>query len=224
MAALEISTKRLAISKANAQMVIIVAVASFVTVFCLVACKTVFSQNQYLMRVTKQKEAARHQLQQNIAAFDNLVLAYQKFDNQPTNVIGGSRNGSGDNDGSNSKIILDALPSTYDFPALASSLEKIFDDRHIKVGSISGTDDPTQQSNVASPTPSAVAIPFSVSVSGVSYDTVQQLVNALQTSIRPMQIDTLDLSGSNSDMSASITAHTYYQPIKTVNISTKVVK
>ena len=75
----QISTKRLAISKANAQMVGIVAVAAFVTVFCLVASKAVFSQNRYQARVISAKEKAHKQLQDNINNYNNLAKAYKSF-------------------------------------------------------------------------------------------------------------------------------------------------
>jgi hypothetical protein len=225
MARPEISTKRIAISKANAQMVGVVAAAAFVTVFCLVASKAVFSQNQYLGRVTKEKEVAHQQLKTNLAAFNSLVASYKTFDAKGTNIIGGQKNGTGDNDGTNSKIILDALPSSYDFPALTSSLEKIFNDKHLKVANITGTDDQiAQQGNRTSDTPTATAIPFTFSISSANYTSVQDLVKTLQHSVRPMQIDTLDLTGSTNDMTLDITAHTFYQPGKNVNISTKVVK
>jgi hypothetical protein len=219
-----LSTKRLAISKANAQMVGIVAGAAFVTVFCLIASKAVFSTNQYQGKLTKEKEKAHQQLQTNLNAFNSLVKSYNGFDNKDTNIIGGSKSGTGDNDGSNSKIILDSLPSSYDFPALTSSLEKILNDRHLTIGGITGSDDISQQANLLSPTPIATPIPFTVSISSANYSSVQDLVKALQNSIRPIQIDSMDLSGGANDMTATISAHTYYQPAKSVNISEKEVK
>ena len=48
--------------------------------------------------------------------------------------------------------------------------------------------------------PQPVPMPFSFSVSNTSYAAVGQLVAALQQSIRPIQIDTLGLSGAASNM------------------------
>jgi hypothetical protein len=225
MAAPKLSTKRLAISKSNAQMVAVVAVASFVTIFCLVACKTVFSQNRYQSKVISAKEKAHKQLQANLKAYGSLSTSYKIFDTKNPNVLGGNINGTGDNDGPNSKLILDALPSTYDFPALTSSIEKILADRGLRVGSITGTDDQVnQQSNPSSPTPQPVAIPFSFTVEGANYAALSQLTDALQHSIRPIQIQTIDLSGGANDMKATYTAQTYYQPAKSLKIEKKVVK
>jgi hypothetical protein len=225
MADTQISTKRLAISKANAQMVGIVAAAAFVTIFCLVASNAVFSQNRYQARVISAKEKAHKQLQDNIDNYGNLATAYNAFDNAPTNVIGGTKNGKGDNDGSNSKIILDALPATYDFPALTSSIEKVLKDNNLKVTSITGTDDQlAQQNNKGSANPQPVQIPFTFTVSNASYASVNQLMAKLQQSIRPLQIDTMDASGSQNNMTVTVSAHTYYQPAKNVSITKEVVR
>lgn len=220
-----ISTKRLAISKANAQMVIIVSVAAFVTVFCLVAAKAVWSQTRYQARVTSKEEKAHQQLQANIKAFGSLVNSYKKFDSADNNIIGGSLNGTGNNDGDNAKIILDALPDRYDFPALASSLEKILTGGGFNVSSITGTDDQlSQQGNTSSPTPQPVNMPFSFTVGNANYVSVQQLTNTLQASIRPIQIDSISLTGGANNMTLTVNAHTYYQPAKNVNITKQVVK
>jgi hypothetical protein len=225
MAKSQISTKRLAISRANAQMVIVVSVAAFITVFSLVASKTILSQNAYQGRVIKAKVTAHKQLVSNIDAANALVKSYGDFVGTSSNIIGGSTSGSGDKDGDNGKIILDALPSSYDFPALASSLEKILTGQSLKVGSISGVDDQiNQEVNISSPTPAAVTMPFSFSVTGANYASIKQLITTLESSIRPIQIDTITISGGGDNIQASITTHTYYQPAKNLKIGSKVIK
>jgi len=220
-----IITKRLAISKANTQMIAVVGVASFVAVFCLVASKAVWSQYQYQARVTSVKTKALTQLQQNITAFNSLSSSYDSFDGQDKNIIGGSRTGTGNNDGSNPQIILDALPPSYDFPALTSSLEKILTNGSFTVSSITGTDDQiNQQANVSSNAPQPVPMPFAFTVTNANYTSVQALMNTLQQSIRPIPIDTIELSGGVNNMTLAVTAHTYYQPATSLNITEKVVK
>lgn len=225
MAAPRISMKHVAIDKANTQMVAAVAVATFVTIFCLFATKAQFSQNRYQARLTAAKSQANNQIQQNLKAFNDLTASYKAFDGTSTNVIGGVRVGTGNNDGSNSKIILNALPSSYDFPALTSSIEKILRDQSLSVSSITGTDDQLkQQSNTASPSPEPVSMPFSFTVNDASYESVGKLMTALQRSIRPMHVDSLNISGGGNSMTVVVDAHTYYQPGKTVNITKKVIK
>lgn len=225
MATSQPSTKRIAIDKTNARMVVIVAVASFVTVFCLMASKAILSTNLYQARVTSKQQIALAKIKTDINAYNTLVSSYNAFTNQPTNIINGSKNGTGDNDGDNAKIILDALPYQYNFPAVASSVEKIVNDAGMKISSITGTDDQVnQETNTSSPTPAAVPIPFTFSVGHATYQTVGELITKLQQSIRPIQIDQLTMTGSNSDMAVTINAHTYYQPAKSVNIKQEVVK
>lgn len=225
MAKTVISTKHLAISKTNAQTVGAVGIASFITVFCLIAASTVWSQNQYQARVTTAKTIALKQLQNNTKAFSTLQSSYQNFVSSNPNTLGGNISGSGDNDGTNDKVILDALPSSYDFPALASSVEKILADHNYKVGSINGTDNQiAQQGNNFSPSPQAVVMPFTFSISNASYDQLQKLMTIFQSSIRPIQIDSFSLSGSSNNMQISVNAHSYFQPAKSLSIGQKVVK
>jgi hypothetical protein len=221
----EASTKRLAISKANAQVVGVVAVACFVTIFCLFAAKAVWSQNSYRSKVISAKEKANNQLQANITAFNSLSTSYKAFDNAATNVIGGISSGTGDDDGSNSKIILDALPTTYDFPALTSSIEKILDARSFNVTEVTGTDDQVnQQTNLTSTNPQPVEMPFSFTVQNANYNAVKDLIAALGKSIRPIAVDSIDISGGSDDMTVTVNAHTYYQPAKSLTIEKKTIK
>lgn len=220
-----LSTKRLAISRANTQMVAIAAVAAFVTIFCLFAARALLSQYSYQLRVTKAETTANNQLKKNISTYAQLLNSYQAFNSQPTNAIGGSSTGSGNNAGTNATIVLDALPSSYDFPALASSLEKILVGNNFSVTNITGTDDQlTEGSNNSSPNPQPVAMPFSFTVSNATYASVQQLMVTLEESIRPIQVDSIMLSGASNNMTLTVNAHTFYQPAKNLGIKTEVIK
>lgn len=220
-----VSTKRLAISKANTQMIGIVAAACVISIFCLVGAKALWAQNTYVSKVVAAKEKAHRQLQLNIKATDELVKAYRGFVASGTNVIGGTSTGAGDKDGDNAKIILDALPGSYDFPALTSSLEKLMQAKNIKITDITGVDEEVQQQgNSSSPTPKEIPIPFSFTIEGANYQTVQELITTLQLSIRPMQVDTLKLSGASGDMTMTVDAHTFYQPEKNLKIKKEIVK
>lgn len=218
------STKRVLVSKANTTIVVVTAIAAFITVFSLVATKTLISEAMYQNRVASAGRQTLTQLKSDITASKALVSSYQSFDSASQNIIGGSNTGTTANDGPNSKIVLDALPSSYDFPALATSLEKIITNRGLTIQSIQGTDDEVNQQNVkGSGSPVAVAMPFQISVDG-NYTAIQGLINDFQNSIRPFQIQTINLSGDESDLTLSMTAQTFYQPQKDLNISTEVVK
>ena len=219
------STKRLQIDKANATMVVATAVSVFVVIFSLFASRALWSQSAYQSRVISKKEKARDQLKKNIdVTSSKLVTAYKSFVGSTQNVLGGNPGGQGDNDGDNAKIILDALPSKYDFPALATSLEKLLAQNGLKTTSITGTDDElNQQKQSDNPDPQAVTIPFEIAVTG-SYANVQTLTSVFERSIRPFQISTLSFSGTDSDLNMAVKAQTYYQPEKSLTIRTEVVK
>jgi hypothetical protein len=212
-------TKRSLITQANKKIVIVTSVAAFLVVFCLVASKTLVGQIAYQNKVISQEKQAQQQLQTDLNARSSLVNSYQAFVNTPQNILGGNPNGTGAQDGSNSKIVLDALPSTYDFPALATTLESLIKSQNLQIGSISGTDQElAEQNNVTSADPKPVAMPFSVQVSG-SYEAVQNLINIFQASIRPFQIQTVNMSGSEGNMTVTISAQTFYQPQKAFTVT-----
>ena len=88
----------------------------------------------------------------------------------------------------------------------------------MSINSISGTDEEVSEgSNVLSSAPTPQPIPFSVTVTG-DYGSMQGVVSTFERSIRPIQIQTLDLNGTGSNLSMTITAQTYYQPAKALNI------
>jgi Tfp pilus assembly protein PilO len=219
-----VSTKRMLIDKANARIVGYVSVAAFILVFSLVATKTLISQAAYQNRVIGAKRDAVNQLKADIAATAQLKTAYKAFTGTSQNVLGGNPDGEGSTDGNNAKIVLDALPSSYDFPGLTTSLESLLGSQNVKIDSIAGTDDEVAQStNTSSVSPLPVPIPFSVAIEG-NYQGVQNVVNAFERSIRPMQIQSMNISGGQDRLTLDIIAQTYYQPAKSLNIKKEVVK
>ncbi len=223
---IQLSTKRLQINKANARMVAILAASSVITVFSLVAARTLISQSTYQQRIIAERSKANDQLKKNVKSVSELVQKYQDFDSAPENVIGGNPdpNSTGERDGPNSRIVLDALPSKYDFPALATSLEKILLDGGYKIEGIVGSDDElTQSKQESTPNPEPVDMPFMINAGG-SYAAVQKLVTDFERSIRPFHMQQLDLVGNDGNMTVSLQAKTYYQPEKNLEIKTKEVK
>ena len=217
------SQKQLLINETNSRIVAITSGAAFIVVFCLMASYTLLGQLSYQNRVLSAKKTALKQLNEDIANTQSLVASYKAFVSTPQNVLGGDPSGTGSQDGDNAKLILDALPSKYDFPALATSLEKVVTNDNVTIESIDGTDDEVAQAQSASSSPQPVEIPFDLSVSG-KYSDIQKVVKDLDRSIRPFQIQTMQLTGSESKMTLNITALTYYQPEKTLKIQTEVVK
>lgn len=218
------SVKRVLIDKANTRLVVTVSIAIFAMVFSLVAAKTLWTQSSYQKRVIDAKNKAATQLQANVEAMDKLSTSYNAFVNTSTNIIGGNSLGSGPQDGNNAKIILDALPSKYDFPALTTNLETLLSDQQVVLVNISGVDDEIAQSgNTNSPNPSPVEMPFQLSATA-DYAKTQALIEAFERSIRPIKMTTLDISGTQDKLTTTISALTYYQPAKSLNIREEIVK
>lgn len=217
------STKQLKIDKAMATIVLAVSGAAAISAFSLVAVKNLVSQHSYQSRVISQQTAALKVAKQDVTVAQSLSTSYQAFIGAPFNLIGGAPTGTTAQDGDNAKIVLDALPSKYDFPAVVSSIEKLSKDRGFKIDSLSGTDDVSLADAAAAATPVAVAMPFQLGVTG-SYTSSQDLISVFDRSIRPISITSIQLSGSEANISIVLNAKTYYQPAKKIVVNTKVIK
>lgn len=221
MAAITTSIKHLQISKANTMVVSMVSLAAFMATFTLFSSRALLSQHAYQGRVIKEKTTARNQLDANIKEAEPLSESYRQFIEQSNNVLGGSSTGLGNLDGDNAKIVLDALPSKYDFPALVTSLEKLLTSPKFSITSITGQDDELAQKVGAGK--GLVEIPYEIGVKG-NYDGMKEAISLLERSIRPFQVDNLSLAGGDKEMTMTIKGKTYYQPERSLNITTKEVK
>jgi hypothetical protein len=220
----QITTKRIKLNQTNTVIVVTISIAAIVAVFTIVASKTLLNQYAYQKRVISAENISLSQFKTDAAAAANLTTSYESFVNTPTNVLGGSSSGTGTNDGNNAQIVLDALPSKYDYPGLLSSLAQVLSNSNTTLGSLGGTDEQlAQQSDQTSINPTPVAMPFDFAVTA-PYAGIQALITTLQRSIRPIDIQTIDLSGSDAQLSLSVSANTYYQPEEIFNISTETIK
>lgn len=217
------SIKRSLIEKSNTTMVAVTSGACFIVAFCVVASFSLFGQFTYQNRVISANKKALNQLKSDIQATNSLETAYQAFVSTPTNIIGGDPNGTGQQDGTNAKIILDSLPSKYDYPALVTTLENMLTSQSVQIQSISGTDDSANQSNQSGGTPTPQAMPFQIVVVG-DYNAIQNLVKSFEHSTRPFQIQTMELAGDQSQLTLTISAQTFWQPAQNLNIQSEVVK
>ena len=66
-------------------------------------------------------------------------------------------------------------------------------------------------------------IPFSIEVP-VANDTAKGLIQLFERSIRPIQVQKLSISGQKGQLKLTLTAKTFYQPEKNLNIKTEVVR
>jgi hypothetical protein len=220
----KLSKKHIQIDKANQKVLIVTGVAAFVVVFSLVASQALFSQLMYQNKIISAKKQALSQLKDNRKAVGTLTDSYGTFVQSSPNIIGGSAFGVGPKDGDNAKLILDALPSKYDFPALATSIEKILVGQNAGIVNITGTDDEVAQGAAqSSDVPKPVAVPFEVATKG-NYQTIQNVTKAFESSIRPIQLQKISLTGNNADLTLNATAQTFFQPEKTFSVKKESIK
>jgi len=206
-------SKRAQIDKSKARLFAIIVLASFISVGALVVSKGLFSEASYLNRVAAEKEKAVDQLETNKSAVSALSESYKTFATQNPNLLGGKIIGTEERDGDNGRLILDALPSSYDFPALATSLEKLL--AGYKINSISGNDDVSAQTE--SQATELVEMPFLLNVT-TDYAGFQKLIGSFDRSIRPIQVVSMQLTGTNASLQVNLNAKTFYQPERGLKI------
>jgi hypothetical protein len=227
MAKKNISVKHLMIDKATQTIITIVAITALVAFFAIASSKALLGQLAYQNRVSSHKQTALTLLQADLDANNKLLNSYKSFVNHPQNIIGGdSTTNTGSNSGDNAKIILDALPSQYDFPATATSIQYLLNKQSVNIHSIGGTDQaaggvaagtgPTTQSSGSS----GIAIPFQFEVDG-NYQAIQDTIGTFEKSIRPMQFLSVQMSGDQGDITLTTTVQTYYQDPVVFNITTE---
>lgn len=219
--------KSFQISKEQSTLLATVVGATIITVFCLTSAKVMFNQALYQRRVISARNKSAAQLQSDIKDADTLTQQYKVFlGSDGENIIGGKSDSSPaavPPNGDNGKIVLDALPTTYDFPALLTSMSNLLSADGVGAQSIGGSD----QSVTVDSTPSynPATAPVDLTVNGSStYTGTKRLLTDLERSIRPFDVTHLTLDGNESNLVMSINVTTYYQPAKTLSIPSKEIK
>ena len=218
---MNVSLKHVQIDKANTVVVAAVAIAAFVLVITSFAVIALLDLRSYQAQVIKEKEATRDLLESNLVAAEELQRSYQQFNQAPVNVIGGISDGDGQNDGSNARIVLDALPSSYDFPALITGIERILVNAAVSILDISGTDEEIESRDLGGAEP--IAMPFSFEIT-TNYDSLRSLFDTLEQSTRPYSIDSFEMRGDDDDLTFEVRARSYFKPGITFELGEKVVQ
>jgi hypothetical protein len=223
-----LSSKHLIIKKANATIFAAIAIAVFMVIFGLFATRALLDQASYHQRVISAKKDALNKAEDNSDKVKDLEASYRSFASESVNVLGGNPTGNGALDGSNPKIVLDALPSVYDYPALSSSVEKILTDNSYQIERIGGSEDKALSSSNTSgnspvSTSSPVELPYPLTIQS-TVSGVENLLNIFERSIRPFYIEKIQLSGSDQSLSAKFTMKTFYQPGISFQVSTEVIE
>lgn len=224
------SIKHAIIERNNSFIVGMVAAAVFVVIFCGFALNALVKQSLYQQRVIAQKQDALNILIDNKEQAEKLNNSYVTFATQQVNVLSGNASGDGALDGDNPKIVLDALPSEYDYPGLSSSIEKVLVDGGYSIESIGGREDSSLASTSSSgqgissqEDAQPIAIPYPVVLSAAPQG-AEELLDTLQRSIRPIKIQSLEIAAEGNDLNISIDMVTYFQPETGLQVIEEVVE
>jgi Tfp pilus assembly protein PilO len=196
------TSRRDKITKAGSTVFIAVAVAAVIVMFSIMAARFLWEKKSYNDRVITAKTKARNDINTNLENIDKLTEQFSALDQSAT---------------TNSKVILHALPPNYDYAALLTSMEFLAQKSGVVFTGSIGTDTSASavlESNESKPQ----EIPLTLSVKG-SYDNIVTYVRNLEYSIRPIHLDVLNVRGSTGSLTASITARTYYQPARNLDVT-----
>ena len=221
--------KRQQITAANKSVFAWTAVASIVVAFALVGGQLLFQQMVFNERVLNEKRSTDGTLSDNLKAADklkeevNVLLANED--------LASVRSKATD---SNLRVVLDALPSGIDALNLGSSLQNVFLSGTVKsierlsVDTLeqaapgegdTAVEDASSNSNSSKPQ----EIGFSFTVSG-DFNNIKNALLSLERSIRPIQVTSINIEGSDSNLTASVQAKTFYQAAKKVELKDKTVR
>ncbi|HEU5004986.1 MAG TPA: hypothetical protein VFT49_02800 [Candidatus Saccharimonadales bacterium] len=203
-------------------------VAVLVAVFCLLGSKTLLSKALYQQRAISAGNKASKQLDANLTRAALLSTQYSSlFENtDPQNVLGGKNDSSAQAippNIDNARIAIDALPTMYDYPATLASITKILTDDGIGSPNITGTDQTSTIKNDPLANPQPVAISLGITGSG-NYASIQNVLKDLERSIRPFDVTSLQLAGTENNLSLNANVTTYFQPAKTLGITPEAIK
>jgi hypothetical protein len=203
-------------------------VATIITAFCLASSKVLLGQALYKGQVISARHKAIKQINTDISSANAMIKQYNEvfIGDNPVNAIGGKNDPdplAQPPNGDNGRLVLDALPSTYDFPAVLSTMSRVLSMDSIGSPSIGGTDQAVTTDSRPTEDPKPSSIDLTVNGTG-SYTNTTSLIKDLERSIRPFDITHLTLGGNESSLTVGLNLSTYYQQAKTVNIVSKKVK
>jgi len=220
--------KKIQLANTNSLQVIWLSIAIFIVIFCFFGVKSLYSEGQYQNRVIKAQNATLSTLSDDLASVGQIEKSYAAFNNLPQNILGGNPNINGDNNGSNSKIILDALPNNIDVPAWSLNINNL--DSLLKQQPSFITLDPTSVAvDQAKVPPSLKPIPIPIPLAG-SFSAKPQDINgifdSLYKSLIPIQINSISITAGLPGEPAKVTfkANANYQASYKFSTTTETVQ
>jgi hypothetical protein len=221
--------KKTQIININNLRVISTSVAVFIVIFCFFAIKSLYSEGQYQNRVISAQKITLDKLNSNLSSVKNIESAYKVFNsNLEQNIIGGNTTVTTGNNGNNSKIVLDALPTNIDVPAWSLNISNLClllaqPPSFLTLDPSSVAVDQATVSPVLKPVPIPIALAGTFSVNP---DNIGATFDSLYRSIIPIKIKSVSITSGSKGKPAIISfqAGTYYQAPYKFLTSTEIVK
>lgn len=210
--------KRQQIEVAGRVMFIWIAIAAAALSFCVATGQFLFNKWLHNNRVVAAKQTALQTLSSNITNAKELTSEVDAL--VANEALASVKTNAGD---PNTKSVLDALPTTFDPAALATSLQQAVLNR--SGASIDNIAVPQEVGSIASSELPAgpQEMRFTFAATG-SYDQIRSTILDVERTIRPMRIISLNLIGSDNNLRATVECVTYYQPAKNVGVKKEVIK
>lgn len=214
--------KRQQIASANKLIFLWVIGAAVALSICGVAVQFLFRQAAFNQKIITEKAKTQTTLAHNITNAKELKTKVQNLlaDTNLAKVKASP-------DDTALKVVLDALPTSDDKSALASSLQQQILPKSGSVltalTTISQSGSITDPTAAVAPTGGAQTSSFDFGTTG-SYDQVKNMLLDLERTIRPMNITTLSLQGSDNALTTTVQGITYYLPERTVELGKKTIK
>ncbi len=208
--------KRQQINKANKMVFAWIVAASLVVGICGVAA-------QFLIRQLMFNNTIYGVLAETSSTLDKNIQAYDGLKNSVVKLVADS-NLNALKKGENStalQVIIDALPTEENRSALATSMQnEVLGPAGVTIDSFSVSSDESSLGIAASAGAAgteASSFQFTFSITG-TYAQIQQAIKNMERSIRPITVQSIDVQGTSDKLSVNISATTYYQPAKDIQL------
>jgi len=217
--------KRQQIANANKLIFLWVIVAAIALSICGVAIQFLFRQAAFNQSIIGEKAKTQTVLSQNITNANELKdkIDALQADSNLAKVKANPED-------SPLKVILDALPSSDDRSALASSLQQVVLPKsgvglsELTTINASGEATGLETEVAVDPTSNeAQTNNFNFGATG-NYDQMKNMLLDLERTIRPMNVKSLSIQGTDTALRVTVEGVTYYLPERTVELGKKTVK
>lgn len=212
--------KRQQIANANKLIFLWVIIAAVAISICGVAIQFLFRQAAFNQKVISEKAKTQTILTQNLSNANELKKKIDALQ-ADTNLAKVKANG----EDSTLKVVLDALPTTDDKSALASSLQQMVLPKSgvslTELSTITAFAEVTE--DAAATTQGAQTNNYNFGATG-NYDQIKNMLKDLERTIRPMNITSLSIQGTDTSLRVTVEGVTYYLPERTVELGKKTIK